>query len=225
MARPVSRGTGPMLDGYTKKELKDQAAVFAKAVGYGKQGMLAEAARSYRFFLSKWPQPIAFYNYAVLLKQMKMVDAAAVNYAKAIALKPDFTQAHVNLGSIYIDQRQFENALVQFDAAIRHSPGLAEAYYNRGVVLQELRRHDDALEDYDRTLALQPNYYLAYLNKSVILYELKRKTEVARNYQQIRIAPETACRPFRQRLSKTVLGRPGKPARKNPADKMGTGLW
>jgi len=180
-----------MLGKQTKRDVKDLKAVYTKAAAFQKNGMLAEAARSYRFFLSKWPDPTAYYNYGVVLKAMKLFDEAILNYQNAIALKPNYAEAFVNIGSIHIERGDYERALEQYDQAVRHNPMLAEAYYNRGVVLQELRRHDEALADYDRTLGLKPNYYLAFLNKSVILYELKRKAEAAGNYQQLlRVNPE-----------------------------------
>lgn len=180
-----------MLDKRTKKATKDLHAIYAKAHAFQKKGMLAEAARSYRFFLSKWPEPTAYYNYAVVLKKMQAYDEAILNYENAIALQPNHAEAYANIGSIYMERREFEKALDQYNKAIFHNPMLAEAYYNRGVALQELRRHEDALADYDRTLALKPDYYLAFLNRSVILYELKLKTEAARNYEQIlKINPE-----------------------------------
>jgi tetratricopeptide (TPR) repeat protein len=174
-----------MPDKRAKKTARDLQAIYAKAVSHEKQGMLVEAARSYRFLLSKWPEPAAYYNYGVVLKKLKAYDEAILNYKTAIALRPDYAEAYVNLGSICFEKADFETALDHYDTAIRHNPTLVEAYYNRGVVLQELRRHDDALADYNTALALQPDYYLAYLNKSVILYELKRKAEAARNYEQI----------------------------------------
>jgi tetratricopeptide (TPR) repeat protein len=174
-----------MLEKASKREMKELNAILGKAVAYDRQGMLAEAARSYRFLLSKRQEPVAHFNYAVVLKKMQAYQDAIRNYENAIALKPDYAEAYANLGNIYQEMREFEKALEQYNKAIHFGPMLALAYYNRGVVLQELTRHDEALEDYDKTLVLQPNYYLAYLNKSVILYELKRKAEAAHNYGQI----------------------------------------
>jgi len=174
-----------MLDKRSTKDAKELRAIYAKAAAYDKKGMLVEAARSYRYFLSKLPEPSAYYNHGVVLKKMKAYDEAILAYQSAIALKPDYAEAYVNIGSIYMERGAFERALEQYDKAVSHNPMLVEAWYNRGVVLQELRRHDEALADYDRALALNPHYYLAYLNTSVILYELKRKTQAAANYRRI----------------------------------------
>lgn len=180
-----------MLEKVSNKDIRKLNAILAKALSYDRQGMLAEAARSYRFFLSKRQEAIAYYNYAVVLKKMNLHQEAILNYENAIALKPDYAEAYANLGNIYQEMREYEKALEQYDKAIHFGPMLATAFYNRGVVLQELRRHEDALQDYDRTLFLQPNDYLAYLNKSVVLYELKRKAEATLNYGQIlRADPE-----------------------------------
>jgi tetratricopeptide (TPR) repeat protein len=174
-----------MLDTASRKELKELNAVLAKAAAFDKKGMLEQAARSYRFFLSRRPEPAAYFNYGRVLKKLGSYDDAIQSYERAIALKPDYAEAYANIANIHMEQKLFERALEYHHLAVRHGPTLAVVYYNRGVVLQELGRHDEALADYDRTLTLQPDYYLAYLNKSVILYELKQKTKAAANYRQI----------------------------------------
>jgi tetratricopeptide (TPR) repeat protein len=174
-----------MLDTASRKELKELNAILVKAAAFDKKGMLAEAARSYRYFLSKRPDPAVYYNYGRVLKKLGSYDEAIQNYQRAIALKPGYAEAYANIGNIHMEQKLFEPALEYHNLAVHHGPTIATVYYNRGVVLQELGRHDEALADYDRTLTLQPDYYLAYLNKSVILYELKQKTKAAANYQQI----------------------------------------
>jgi tetratricopeptide (TPR) repeat protein len=160
-----------MLDKFTKKELKDLQAIYAKAVAFDKSGMLAEAARSYRFFLSKWPEPAAYYNYGLILKKMQDFDGALLNYEKAIALKPDYAEAYANIGSIYLERAAYAQSLEQYEKAIQHNPALVPAHYNRGVVLQKLGRPDDALAAYNRALMLQPQFYLAYLNAGSIYLE------------------------------------------------------
>ncbi len=180
-----------MQDKRSAKEIKALKALYAKARDHDSKGQLAEAARSYRFFLSQWPDPVAYYNYGVVLKKLQRFDEALQSYQKATALQPDYAQAYVNMGTLYYEQREFKLALAQYDKAIACNPLLVAAYYNRGVALQEFGRLEDAVADYDHALAIDKNYYLAYLNKSVILYELKKKAAAARNYEDIlRINPE-----------------------------------
>jgi Tfp pilus assembly protein PilF len=174
-----------MLDTLTKKDIKELNAILAKAAAFDKKGMLAEAARSYRFFLSKHQTAAAYYNYGTVLKKLRAVDEAIDAYESAIALQPNYAEAYANIGNIHMERKDFPRALAYHNLAVRHGPGLPVVYYNRGVVLQELGRHDEALQDYDTVLAMQPGFYLAYLNKSVILYELKRKAQASFNYQQI----------------------------------------
>jgi tetratricopeptide (TPR) repeat protein len=174
-----------MLDSLTKKDIKELNAILAKAASYDKKGMLAEAARSYRFFLSKHQTAAAYYNYGTVLKKLRAEDEALLAYERAIALRPDYAEAYANIGNIHMERKAFERALEYHHLAVRHGPALPVVYYNRGVVLQELGRHDEALQDYDTVLKMQPGFYLAYLNKSVLLYELKRKAQASFNYQQI----------------------------------------
>jgi tetratricopeptide (TPR) repeat protein len=169
----------------TKKDVKDQAVLLAKAAALANKGMFAEAARSYRFYLSKWPDPAIHFTLGFLCHQMNDWEAAILNYEKALALKPDYVDAYLNIGSIYNEKCDFDRALAFYNKAIALNGMLPQAYYNRGIILQEMQKHEDALADYDRATALKPDFYSAYLNKSVILYELKRKSEAVRNYKRI----------------------------------------
>jgi tetratricopeptide (TPR) repeat protein len=167
------------------KDMKARAALAAKAAGLAKKGMFAEAARSYRFYLSKWPDAEIYFTLGFICAQMKDAEAAFLNYAKALDLKPDHVDAHLNLGSIYNDRRQFDLALNHYNKAIALNETLPQAYYNRGIVLQEMRKLEEALADYDRAAALKPDFYSAHLNKSVVLSALKRKAEAVRTYERL----------------------------------------
>ena len=48
----------------------------------------------------------------ITLKELGQLDAAVKSYEKAIAIKPDFAEAHNNLGNVF-------NELGQLDAAIK----------------------------------------------------------------------------------------------------------
>ncbi|AFY70645.1 Tetratricopeptide TPR_2 repeat-containing protein [Thalassoporum mexicanum PCC 7367] len=84
------------------------------------------------------------------------IETAAANFQRAIALKPDYAQAHLNLGMIYEELRDFERAIVQYEIASNIKP-TNEA--ERQAVLQ-------AYSNLSRRKILDQNYSVA---ASVIL--------------------------------------------------------
>jgi Tfp pilus assembly protein PilF len=164
----------------TKKDFKDRAALAAKAAALMKKGMNAEAARSCRFYLSKWQDPEIYFMLGFLCHQANDAQAAIASYEKALELRPDYVDAYLNLGSVHLQRQDFVQALAQYDKAISYNAMLPQAHYNRGIALHELHQLEEALADYDTTIKLKPDFYLAHMKRSVLLYKLKRKTEARR---------------------------------------------
>jgi predicted O-linked N-acetylglucosamine transferase (SPINDLY family) len=89
---------------------------------------------------------------------MNRVDEALASYDRALALKPDYAQAHYNRGDTLHLLNRLDEALASYDRALALRPDYAEAHYNRGNVLYELKRLDEALACYDRAIAIRPDY-------------------------------------------------------------------
>ena len=51
--------------------------------------------------------------------------------------KPEYAEAHYNLGNVLRAQGKPDEAIAKYSAAIRIKPELAEAHYNLGTVLEK----------------------------------------------------------------------------------------
>jgi len=98
-------------------------------------------------------------------------------YEKLISLKPDYAEAHANLGNSYKELNMHEEALAAYNTAIILNPNLTEVYSSRGNLLQDLNQYQEALEDYDKAITLKPDNSEAYLNRGNVLNELSRYEE------------------------------------------------
>ena len=92
----------------------------------------------------------------ILRKQHKLAEAAA-HCQRAIALRPDFAEAHNNLGRILRSQGRLEEALACFEQATALRPNFAEAHCSLGNVLASLARLDEAEARFQQALALRPD--------------------------------------------------------------------
>jgi tetratricopeptide (TPR) repeat protein len=122
-------------------------------------------------------------------KPQEAIDA----YCRAIALRPDFTDAYINLGSLVLGLGQREQAVTLFRLAIAISPGNAMAHGNLGKALQDLGRIDDALAAYRTASALQPDNATVLMNFGAALLEQKSWDDsVAITQQAIALQPDSA---------------------------------
>tara|TARA_B100001059_G_scaffold226972_1_gene256145 strand:- start:3995 stop:5242 length:1248 start_codon:yes stop_codon:yes gene_type:complete len=99
----------------------------------------------------------------------------------AIALKPDYAEAHNNLANALKEIGRLADSEASYIQAIALRPSYAEAHNNLGVTLQELGRLDEAESSYKKAIALQPEYAAAHQHLSSI----KIFTEKDEQYSQM----------------------------------------
>jgi len=99
-------------------------------------------------------------------------------------LKPDYAEAHSNLGITLQVLGRLDEAETSYTQAIALKPNLAEAHYRLGNTLQELSRLKEAEASYAQAIALKPDYADAHNNLGVTLQELGRLGEAEASYTQ-----------------------------------------
>ena len=95
---------------------------------------------------------------------MRQFDEAVASYQKALAIKPDYAEAHSNLGLSLKDLEWLDEAAASCRKALTIKPDLAEAHNNLGNVLRCLGELDEAIMSYQKALAIRPDYVEAGRN-------------------------------------------------------------
>ena len=92
-----------------------------------------------RYASSSRSNALAQYYYAVSLWKGKRSEATSIDYPlverllkKAIALDGTLAEAHLQLGILYADQREYAKSLPEYTRAIALDPSLADAHYRLG---------------------------------------------------------------------------------------------
>jgi len=98
------------------------------------------------------------------LHELKRFEESLSSCDRALALRPDFADAHCNRGNALNGLQRFEEALASYDQALALQPDSAKAHTNRGIALHALKRFDDELASYARALTVQPGYPDAHFN-------------------------------------------------------------
>ena len=68
---------------------------------------------------------------------MGKLEEAIAEYREALRLKPDYPEAHANLGNALKDQGKLDEAITECREALRLKPDYAEAHYNLGNALSQ----------------------------------------------------------------------------------------
>lgn len=63
---------------------------------------------------------------------------------RALALDPQFQQAHLALGKLYFRTNRLPDAVAELEEVVKADPKLAEAYYQLGRAYMRLKRKEDA---------------------------------------------------------------------------------
>ena len=113
---------------------------------------------------------------------------------RAVALQPDFAEAHSNLGNALLELSRCEEAAASLRRALELKPDFPEALNNMALALIDLGRPEQAIERLRNALAVRPDYAQTHNNlgcafNSVGRYEeavsaLRRALQLKSNYPE-----------------------------------------
>ena len=134
------------------------------------QGKLQQALIQANNLLMQFRNTVILYNILGAIQAgLKQYDAAISSYGKAIKLKPNYAEAHNNLGNALINRGDPGRAIDSYKRAIKIKPDYAEAHNNIGNALKEKGDLGTAIVNYRLALSIDPNYVLAHYNMGAAL--------------------------------------------------------
>jgi len=115
---------------------------------------------------------------------------AVAHYLAALAIWPEYFDAHNNLGNALHALHRSDDAVEHFRQAIAINPDCAEAHSNLGNALRSLNDIDQALEHYRLALKIRPDYPEAHNNLGNAFFSLHRYDEAMACYHEaLRLNP------------------------------------
>ena len=112
--------------------------------------------------------------------------AAIDAYRRSLRLRPDCTEAWINLGRLFAESSDPEAARDCFNSAVELDPSDSTAYYNLGVLAQDAGKESDAIALYRRSLELDPQLAEAHYNLATLFDQAGDSRSAIRHINEYR---------------------------------------
>ena len=166
------------------------------------QNQLAEVIKQATPLTRQYPKAFLIWNIlGAAAAQTREFDKAIISFEKAISLKPNYADAHNNLGNVLKEQGRLVEAIDSFNKAILLRPNYAEAYKNIGNALKQIQFNQPNTELQNTIISLldQRNSISPKDIATAAISLLKLEPSLKKNLQESKINKTT------QSLRQTVL--------------------
>ena len=108
-------------------------------------------------------------HYGACLEHLHDLPGSAQRYREALALNPDYLEAHIDLAGLLWRLSDYNGALMHAQEAVRMGPTDPFAVRIYGTALLHLNRLDEAEVQLRRALELKPDFPIAILDLALLL--------------------------------------------------------
>lgn len=115
-----------------------------------------------------------YYNRGVAYVAIRnMLEAALSDFTKAVEFDPNLTDAHYNIGQIYLRKNCPIEAIQSFTRALSDNVlKNSDAYGGIASALIDLEKYDEAIANATMAIQLKPNNHLAYMDRGMARSEI-----------------------------------------------------
>ena len=155
------------------------------------KGQIRAVIQECDWLTQEFPQSFLIWNLlgAANNAQGKFKEAVAA-FNKALLIKPDYADAHYNMGVVFQTQGKPDEAVTACNKALLIKPDYAEAYNNIGVALKAQGKADEAIAAFNKALLIKPDYAAAHYNMGTVFQAQDKLEEViAANNKALLIDP------------------------------------
>lgn len=165
-----------------------------QAVNHHKAGRVREAEALYSQVLAHDPKnPVALHLMGVVQHQKGDAFKAVQMIGQAVRVRPDYLDAHMNLGQVQRGLNQLDAAAASFEAALKVEPAHASAHFQLAITRHMQGRGADAVVHYRHAVEAEPGLFEAWVNLAVTCKELDRLDEAVQAYEQaLELRPDFA---------------------------------
>jgi protein O-GlcNAc transferase len=155
-------------------------------------GKITEAIKAIKLLNDDYPNvPFLFNLLGACYESQGHSDASIQMFRTAVTIKPDYAEAHFNLGVILKNLGQFSDAVTSYKHAISYEPKYFDALNNLGNVLFEMGLYDQSIKSYYDAISVKPDFADANYNLARVFNTLGRVEDAEKYYRKaISIFPD-----------------------------------
>jgi predicted O-linked N-acetylglucosamine transferase (SPINDLY family) len=174
---------------------RDIQEMLDSALALHQKGDMDQAELLYRLVLQANPNhPVALHLLGVLAGQLGRDEISITYISHALRIKPDYADAHSNLGFAFMKQGNLDKAAASFQDALRVKPDFAEVHHNLGLVWRKQGKHGQALASFRQAVRFRPNFYDAWSIMGDACWEMGDVTQsLASLRQALSLRPNVAA--------------------------------
>ena len=173
--------------GISKQEIDSVIALY-------KSGDYREVLKQIKVLNETYPRVPFLFNLAgVCYQSIGELASSSKMFEAAVNIKPDYFEAHKNLGLVLNRLGHVEASVESLKMAISIKSEYFDAHYNLAIILKELGRYDDALNSYQKATSINPNFANAHNNMGNLFLDLGREDDAIDSFSRaIQINPNFA---------------------------------
>jgi tetratricopeptide (TPR) repeat protein len=171
------------------------AEAFALALQHLHAGDLRQSEQVCQLILNADPANADTHHLLGILASQSQgkLDEAISHYQQALQFRPEFAEAHSNLGNAFFLKQNLHEAVGHYKQALRLKPDYLEAHNNLGLALAGQGEWDEAINHYRQALRLNPNSAETHNNLGGALLERGTVQEAIVCFEHaIRLKPDYA---------------------------------
>jgi tetratricopeptide (TPR) repeat protein len=107
------------------------------------------------------------------------------HFNEAIRLKPDYSEAYNDRGSVYDKLEQYQPAIEDFSKAITFRENYADALYNRALVYNKLGQYHLAIEDFSKAVNLEEDNADSFYDRGVLYTNLGQYQQAIEDFNRV----------------------------------------
>lgn len=131
--------------------------------------------------------PKVHFELGYAFEKQNMIDSAVVSYNECLRLKPDYSLAHKQLGTINYNKDQYATALQYFASYIQYAQSEIKDYlfwYRKGFMENAQKDYTSAKESLQKSLLYKTDYINTYLEMGFACNKLRQGDEAISWFQK-----------------------------------------
>ena len=122
----------------------------------------------------------------IYIKKKKDINKCIDNFKLAIKINPNYHNAIYNLGSIYLNIKDYQNSFTYFINALKIIPNHIPTLNNLAVVMINTKKYNEALKYLNQIIKIDKKFAPAYTNIGNIYWHKDEVEKCIINYKKKR---------------------------------------